>query len=127
MGGSALQVYDIDEVDVMGGTYYLSDPLAKLEEGLALAGGRKAIVVKEFGIVGDASFESVLALLDQLVYYSGDPALGQGALISGALLWSLRGHARDGGFYWHYETSSDGTYPASLHWPGFTAGGSRGS
>jgi hypothetical protein len=105
----------------MGGTYYLTDPTARLEEDLALVGGRKAVVVKEFGIVGDASFASVSALLAQLAVYSGDPALGPGALVSGALLWSLRGHARGGGFYWHYEYSID-TYTASLHWPGFVAG-----
>jgi hypothetical protein len=121
------QVYDIDEVDVMGGTYYQEDPRATLEENLAFVGGRKAVVIKEFGIVGDASFASVSLLLSQLVYYSGDPALGPGALVSGALLWSLRGHARGGGFYWHFETSSDGTYPASLHWPGFIEGGARDS
>ena len=125
--GGGPQVYDIDEVDVMGGTYYLEDPRATLEANLAFVGGRKAVVVKEFGIVGDASFTSVSLLLSQLVYFNGDPALGPGALISGALLWSLRGHARGGGFYWHYEYSSNGTYPASLHWPGFVAGGARAS
>ena len=111
----------------MGGTYYLSDPVATVEANLALVGGRKAVVIKEFGIVGEARFASVSALMDQLVYYSGDPVMGQGGLISGALLWSLRGHARGGGFYWHYEYSNlnSGTYAASLHWPGFTAGGAR--
>ena len=34
----------------------------------------------------------------------------------------MRGHAAGGGFYWHYEASSNGTYPASLHWPGFSTG-----
>ena len=109
----------------MGGTSDRSDPRGRLAEGLALVGGRKAVVVKEFGVVGDAGLDAVAALLGELARYSGDPALGPGALVSGALLWSLRGRARGGGFYWHYEYSSNGTYPASLHWPGFTAGGAR--
>ncbi len=41
--------------------------------------------------------------------------------ISGALLWSLRFHHRDGGFYWHFEPSGGAHYKA-YHWPGFDGG-----
>lgn len=36
---------------------------------------------------------------------------------SGALLWGVRSHRRDGGFYFHNES---GGY-ASYHWPGFSS------
>ncbi len=115
-------MYDLPDVDVLGGTYYMSDATASLGAALTMVGGRKAVIVKEFGVVGDASFASVGLVLSGLEYWSGDPELGLGGLLSGALLWSLRGHAAGGGFYWHYEVSSNGTFPASLHWPGFSSG-----
>jgi hypothetical protein len=37
------------------------------------------------------------------------------------LLWSLRFHNRDGGFYWHWEPAGGGLYKA-YHWPGFDSG-----
>jgi hypothetical protein len=119
-------VYDLPDVDVLGGTYYMSDATASLGAALTMVGGRKAVIVKEFGVVGDASFASVGRVLSGLEYWSGDPELGLGGLLSGALLWSLRGHAAGGGFYWHYEVSSNGTFPASLHWPGFSSGARDG-
>ena len=45
-----------------------------------------------------------------------DTVIEGGAL--GALLWSLRFHNRDGGFYWHYEKRGFESY----HWPGFDSG-----
>jgi hypothetical protein len=41
--------------------------------------------------------------------------------ITGALLWSLRFHNRDGGFYWHWEPAGGGLFKA-YHWPGFASG-----
>jgi hypothetical protein len=38
---------------------------------------------------------------------------------SGGLLWSLRGHRRHGGFYYHNE---NGSHYNAYHWPGFNAG-----
>jgi hypothetical protein len=37
--------------------------------------------------------------------------------MSGGLLWSLRFHNRDGGFYWHSEPSGGNLYKG-FHWPG---------
>jgi len=39
--------------------------------------------------------------------------------VSGGLLWGLRPHRGDGGFYYHNES---GTVYNSYHWPGFAAG-----
>jgi len=41
--------------------------------------------------------------------------------ITGALVWSLRGRSRDGGFYWHSEPLGGDIYKA-YHWPGFATG-----
>jgi hypothetical protein len=41
--------------------------------------------------------------------------------VSGALIWSLRFHHRNGGFYWHFEPLGSGLYKA-YHWPGFRSG-----
>ncbi len=50
----------------MGGTYYQSDPVPALMQTLSVVNGRKAVVVKEFGVVGDASFYSAVAVMDQV-------------------------------------------------------------
>ena len=42
--------------------------------------------------------------------------------ISGALLWSLRMHRREGGFYWHMEVGTGRNIYKAFHWPGFASG-----
>ncbi|KAJ3268056.1 hypothetical protein HK104_005506, partial [Borealophlyctis nickersoniae] len=63
----------------------------------------KAFIVGEFGL---ASVDVYKRLLDEVV---------EGKMAAGALLWSLRFHSRDGGFYTHGEL--DGYY--AYHHPGF--------
>ena len=70
--------------------------------------GKKPYFVGEFGFAPLAEFKRVY---DTVV--DND--------ISGALLWSLRFHNRDGGFYWHWEPAGGGLYKA-YHWPGFDSG-----
>ncbi|MCA9231080.1 MAG: cellulase family glycosylhydrolase [Planctomycetales bacterium] len=70
--------------------------------------GLKPYFVGEFGFVPTDRIRAVL-----------DTVVEQG--ISGALLWSLRFHSRDGGFYWHWESAINGLYKA-YHWPGFETG-----
>lgn len=70
--------------------------------------GKKVYVVGEFGFIPSGGVEKVL-----------DTVISSG--ISGALIWSLRYHNRDGGFYWHTEGASGGAYKA-YHYPGFTTG-----
>jgi len=70
--------------------------------------GKKPYFVGEFGFVPTDQFERVL-----------ETVIEQD--ISGALLWSLRFHNRDGGFYWHGEVDS-GEVVKAYHWPGFAAG-----
>ena len=74
--------------------------------------GRKPYFVGEFGFIPP---EEIEAVYDELIE-SG---------VSGALLWSLRFHHRDGGFYWHSEPAGEGLYKA-YHWPGFASGDKYG-
>ena len=68
--------------------------------------GKKPLIVDEFGL---GSFENISALMDTICN-SG---------ISGGLLWSIRSHRRDGGWYYHNE---GGTPINSFHVPGFSSG-----
>ncbi len=77
-------------------------------EARALTKGKKPYFVGEFGFVPAKEIEQVL----ETVIDSG---------ISGALLWSLRFHNRDGGFYWHDEPAG-GNHFKAYHWPGFPSG-----
>jgi mannan endo-1,4-beta-mannosidase len=70
--------------------------------------GKKAYFVGEFGFVPTARIRQVY-----------DAVIDNG--VSGALLWSLRHHHRDGGFYWHFEPLGESLYKA-YHWPGFDTG-----
>ena len=70
--------------------------------------GRKPYIIGEFGFVEAASIREFLDML-----------IANGT--SGALIWSLRFHNRDGGFYWHSEPFGGDKYKA-YHWPGFESG-----
>jgi mannan endo-1,4-beta-mannosidase len=71
--------------------------------------GKKPYVVGEFGFVPTPNIQAVL---DTVV--DDD--------IAGALLWSLRFHRREGGFYWHMEVGTGGNFYKAYHWPGFDSG-----
>jgi hypothetical protein len=73
-----------------------------------MTSGRKPYIVGEFGFIPAEQVKRVL----ETVIESGT---------SGALVWSLRFHNRDGGFYWHSEPLGAGLYKA-YHWPGFSSG-----
>lgn len=114
-GGDRQAMLDSPDVDVMSAHLYeywnrLSGsptelaPLARKEREMSR--GRKALLIDEFGL---ATVENQAALM-QTIREEG---------ISGGLLWSLRGHRRDGGFYYHNE---GGTPINSFHVPGFVAG-----
>ncbi|MCC7475001.1 MAG: cellulase family glycosylhydrolase [Pirellulales bacterium] len=74
-----------------------------------LTQGKKAYFVGEFGFVETKR----LAGLMQTVIDDG---------VSGALLWSLRMHRREGGFYWHMEVGTGRNIYKAFHWPGFASG-----
>ncbi len=72
--------------------------------------GRKAYVVGEFGFIPLADVKKVV-----------DAVIENG--LTGAMIWSLRFHDRDGGFYWHSEGAS-GDAVKAYHYPGFETGAS---
>ena len=71
--------------------------------------GQKPYVIGEFGFV---LTPKIKAVLDTVVDDS----------IAGALIWSLRYHRREGGFYWHMEVGTGGNFYKAYHWPGFASG-----
>jgi mannan endo-1,4-beta-mannosidase len=75
----------------------------------ALTKGKKPYFVGEFGFVETPQIAAAI----QTVIDDG---------ISGALLWSLRMHRRDGGFYWHMEVGTGRNIYKAFHWPGFESG-----
>ena len=85
------------------------DMVRNLKRTVAMIGGRKPLLVGEFGFISTTGVQEVLD------YVLAEPA------IAGALIWSLRRHHEDGGFYHHTEPIGHGLYRA-YHWPGFDAG-----
>ena len=64
------------------------------------AAGRKPYFVGEFGFIPTADMRTMI-----------DTVIRSG--VSGIMIWSLRGHNRDGGFYYHTN---------DYRWPGFASG-----
>ncbi len=80
-----------------------------IREAYALTKGKKAYMVGEFGFVETPHIASAIQTV-----------IDEGA--SGALLWSLRMHRREGGFYWHMEVGTGQNIYKAFHWPGFDSG-----
>jgi hypothetical protein len=87
------------------GAEQMVDDIKKFHQQIA---GRKVYIVGEFGFIPPAGIEKVL-----------DAVISNG--LSGAMIWSLRYHNRDGGFYWHSEPASASLYNP-YHYPGFPSG-----
>lgn len=86
-----------------GGEWHLSPiALRVLDE----CKGKKVLMIDEFGL---GSNDNVIELMETIANNN----------ISGGLMWSMRSHRRDGGWYYHNE---GGTHVNSFHYPGFKAG-----
>lgn len=79
-------------------------PIAK--EAYAQCKGRKPLMIDEFGL---GTTENIRELMKTI----------RESEIVGGLMWSIRSHRRDGGWYYHNE---GGTPVNSFHVPGFSAG-----
>lgn len=91
--------------------HYEQDPgmmIRNIRANRAMTKGRKPYFVGEFGFISTVGLETAINAI-----------IESGA--AGGLLWSLRFHNRDGGFYWHSEMAGLGLYKA-FHWPGFSSG-----
>ncbi len=99
-------------VDIVQDHLYQGDPVKMLEQiraSVRRAGGHKAYMVGEFGFI---TTEGMRAIIDTIIR---EPA------ICGGLIWSLRFHNQDGGYYWHHEPHG-GDFFKAYHWPGGPAG-----
>ncbi|MGB7760110.1 MAG: carbohydrate-binding protein [Bryobacteraceae bacterium] len=114
-GGNAARYLDSSAIDILSEHYYeywdklgggSGDIAARLDADAATYKGRKPLMADEFGM---ASTPMLTRFMDDLVH-------GE---VVGGLLWSIRSHRRDGGFYYHNEA---GSVFNSYHWPGFAAG-----
>ncbi len=88
----------------LGGKPWELSPIAK--EAYAQCKGRKPLMIDEFGL---GSTENIRELMKTI----------RETEIVGGLMWSIRSHRRDGGWYYHNE---GGTPVNSFHVPGFSAG-----
>ena len=95
-------------IDIVSNHYYpalYQDFSSTCDADRNRAKGKKVFVVGEFGYTATSHMKNFL-----------DTVIHNGT--SGALLWALRPHKKDGGFHHHGET---GVY-ADYHWPGFASG-----
>ncbi len=114
-GGERDVYLDDANIDILSDHYYeywnklIGKPweLAPIHlESMRRIADKKPLIVDEFGLASLANLESLM----NAIIESG---------CVGGLLWSVRGHRRDGGFYYHNE---GGTNVNSYHWPGFSVG-----
>jgi endo-1,4-beta-mannosidase len=93
-------------IDLLQTHHYENDPremIAHIRRSAAMARGRKPYHVGEFGFLTTAAMTAVM-----------DAIVEEG--LAGGLVWSLRSHDRDGGFYWHSEPHGGDLFKA-YHWP----------
>lgn len=106
------EILENPHIDIISTHHYEPDPLemiAHIRETAEKAEGKKPYYIGEFGFISTTGLEDVLDLVIDREN------------IAGSLIWSLRFHNRDGGFYWHSEPMGGGLYKA-YHWPGFSSG-----
>ncbi|MFO1514348.1 MAG: hypothetical protein U1F83_15805 [Verrucomicrobiota bacterium] len=99
-------------VDIVQDHLYQGDPvkmIAQIHDSVKRAAGKKVYMAGEFGFV---TSEGMRAIMDTIIK---EPA------IAGGLIWSLRFHNSDGGYYWHHEPWG-GDFFKAYHWPGGPAG-----
>jgi len=99
-------------IDIVTTHHYETDPAVipgHIQDTVNFIQKKKVYVVGEFGFAPTAANETIL---DHVV---ADKS------IAGALVWSLRFHDADGGFYNHTEPAGGGLYKA-FRWPGFASG-----
>lgn len=98
-------------VDIVSTHHYKLDPreiIKDIEKQLSRIDGRKPYIIGEYGFLGTSAIEEIS---DYLIK----------SKIAGGLLWSLRFHREEGGFYWHSEPLGGDVFKA-FHYPGFKSG-----
>lgn len=96
-------------IDVLSTHHYTkrTETIENIVKNKALSRGRKPYFVGEFGFMPTPDIKAVLdSVIDNDV--------------SGIMIWSLRGHNSEGGYYYHSSDNSGTAY----RWPGFDNGAS---
>ncbi len=109
-----IEEYSINEpaIDIISTHHYeptSQKMIANLKKTVDIVGGKKPLLIGEFGFIGTSGMNQVL---DYVI---------KEKKIAGGLIWSLRRHNEKGGFYQHTEPFGGGLYRA-YHWPGFNEG-----
>ncbi len=102
---------DILTIHLYPDPYTPQSIIQKLKSNFERCKGKKPLTVGEFGFITTNSAKDIID-------YMIDSDL------SGACLWSLRYHRREGGFYFHLEGWSTNSRFKSYHFPGFASGDS---
>lgn len=98
-------------IDIVSTHHYNLNPVQiidEIERQLLRIKKRKPYVIGEYGFLGTAAIEQISNFIIE-----ND--------IAGGLIWSLRSHREEGGFYWHSEPFGGGIFKA-FHYPGFSSG-----
>jgi hypothetical protein len=106
------EALDESSIDIVNTHHYEADPQATINNikmNLKTIGGKKPYIIGEFGFQGTYALGNIM----DFIIENKD--------INGAMIWSLRSHREEGGFYWHAEPLGMGIYKA-YHWPGFPSG-----
>lgn len=123
-GQFSTAVLNVAAVDIVGSTYYGVDSKAVSDDVNMLAAWnaasdkalQKAFLIKEFGLV---TWTAGLPVQDSNWVARVLNIAMSNSVVVGAMYWSLRFHASEGGFYVHREF---GGSIRALHWPGFSSG-----
>ncbi len=102
---------DILTIHLYPNPYNPQSIIQKLKSNFDRCKGKKPLIVGEFGFITTNAAADVM-----------DYMIDSG--LSGACLWSLRYHRREGGFYHHLEGWSTNSRFKSYHYPGFPSGDS---
>jgi mannan endo-1,4-beta-mannosidase len=111
--GTTIRVASLADpnIDIVSSHHYgtVRRNLELIDENIRKIGGRKRYLIGEFGLWSAADTERMLQ------HVSAQP-------IEGVLIWGLRGHSREGGFYHHMERPPYQSY----HFTGSDSGAAYG-
>jgi mannan endo-1,4-beta-mannosidase len=103
----SMEALNDPNIDVLSSHHYspVDQTIKSILKNRELSKDRKPYFVGEFGLT---ALENIKAIVDSTI--NND--------VSGIMIWSLRFHNRDGGFYMHRENNGNGPF----RFPGFDSG-----
>lgn len=101
-------------IDIVSNHYYVdrgNDIIGRIMADIERSNGKKPFIIGEFNHSDSVMVRKVL-----------ETAVDEGA--TGALLWSLRYHSKEGGFYYHGDPAESNN--PCFNWPGFPSRNATG-